>query len=224
MTPRAGAAVHRIPMLIVQATANAAHTTKDRGSGARVGRSLDARSGETLCKEALEARWRFPRCSTSVFTMTRAFHCASPANSSAQSVPFVQDSADFGANRARRAGWGVPNTSGSSLGAAPVRIESNFSNWVRGALSGKSGFVQPVAVNETAARPVVKKVNMIRRALAELMQVIVPITPEAPPPHPRFETSALSNRQYTRPPRSRRPWVVPRPARAPAPRARSAYP
>ena len=88
-----------------------------------------------------------------MFTMNRAVHRASPGNSSAEPVALVQDSVVFGVNLARSAGWGVPNTSGSSFGAAPVRIASNFSNWVRGALSGNSGLVQPAAINKTPATP-----------------------------------------------------------------------
>jgi hypothetical protein len=33
LTPRAGAAIHKIPMLTAHATTNAVHTTTDRGSG-----------------------------------------------------------------------------------------------------------------------------------------------------------------------------------------------
>jgi hypothetical protein len=35
LTPRAGAAIHKIPTLATLATANAAHTTSDLGSGVR---------------------------------------------------------------------------------------------------------------------------------------------------------------------------------------------
>jgi len=35
LTPRAGAAIHKIPTLATLAMANAAHTTSDLGSGAR---------------------------------------------------------------------------------------------------------------------------------------------------------------------------------------------
>lgn len=35
LTPRTGAAIHKIPTLATLATANAAHTTSDLGSGAR---------------------------------------------------------------------------------------------------------------------------------------------------------------------------------------------
>ena len=94
--------------------------------------------------------------------MTRAFHGASPTNSSVRPGAVVQDSVVFGANRARKAGWGVPNTSGSSLGAAPVRIASNFSNCVRGALSGNSGFVQPAKMNEQAIKVAAVKASVRR--------------------------------------------------------------
>ncbi|MEN9643110.1 MAG: hypothetical protein RIR77_2299 [Planctomycetota bacterium] len=154
--------------------------------------------------------------------MTRAFHRASPANSSAEPVALVQDSVVFGVNRARSAGWGVPNTSGSSFGAAPVRIASNFSNCVRGALSGNSGLVQPAAINNAPTAPTaptainanftgcVCRRSRMSRLLAELIGNIVPITPAAPPPRRMFGRSAESNHRCRKPPRSKPPWAAPR--------------
>ena len=154
--------------------------------------------------------------------MTRAFHRASPDNSSAEPVALVQDSVVFGVNRARNAGWGVPNTSGSSFGAAPVRIASNFSNCVRGALSGNSGLVQPVAINKTPTAPAasnatvtgcmcrMSRMSRMSRLLAELMAKMVPITAAAPPPRRMFGRSAESNHRCMKLPRSKPPWAAPR--------------
>lgn len=171
-----------------------------------------------------------------MFTMNRAFHRASPANSSAEPVALVQDSVVFGVNRARNAGWGVPNTSGSSFGAAPVRIASNFSNCVRGALSGNSGLVQPAAINKAPAALTainatfmccvcrMSRVSRISRLLAKLMGNIVPITAAAPPPRRMFGRSAESNHPCKTPPRSKPPWVAPRQGPAPEFPMNSAFP
>ena len=168
-----------------------------------------------------------------MFTMNRAFHRASPANSSAEPVALVQDSVVFGANRARSAGWGVPNTSGSSFGAAPVRIASNFSNCVRGALSGKSGLVQPAAINKAPTAPAainatftcgMCRMSRMSRLLAKLMGNIVPITPAVPPPRRMFGRSAESNHPCKKPPRSKPPWVAPRQGPAPEFPMNSAFP
>ena len=162
--------------------------------------------------------------------MNRAFHRASPANSSAEPVALVQDSVVFGVNRARNAGWGVPNTSGSSFGAAPVRIASNFSNCVRGALSGNSGLVQPVAINKAPAVLTTVKATftcrMLRmsRLLATLMGNIVPITAAAPPPSRMFGRSAESNHRCMKPPRSKPPWAAPRLEPLPESPMNSAFP
>ena len=162
--------------------------------------------------------------------MNRAFHRASPANSSAEPVALVQDSVVFGVNRARNAGWGVPNTSGSSFGAAPVRIASNFSNCVRGALSGNSGLVQPAANNKAPAALTATNATfscrMLRmsRLLAQLMGNIVPITAAAPPPRRMFGRSAESNHRCMKPPRSRTPWVAPRLEPLPESPMNSAFP
>ena len=157
-----------------------------------------------------------------MFTMTRAFHRASPANSSAEPVAVVQDSVVFGVNRARNAGWGVPNTSGSSFGAAPVRIASNFSNCVRGALSGNSGLVQPAAINKAPAALTainatfmccvcrMSRMSRMSRLLAKLIGNIVPITAAAPPPRRMFGRSAESNHRCMKPPRSKPPSAAPR--------------
>jgi hypothetical protein len=59
----------------------------------------------------------------------------------------------LGVSRARNAGWGRPNTSGSSVGVEPERRVSYRSNCVRGALSGKSGCWHP------ASPPAVSVVN-----------------------------------------------------------------
>ena len=162
--------------------------------------------------------------------MNRAFHRASPGNSSAEPVALVQDSVVFGVNRARNAGWGVPNTSGSSFGAAPVRIASNFSNWVRGALSGNSGLVQPAAINKAPTAPIAINVTFMcrmsrmSRLLAELIRNIVPITPAAPPPRRMFGRSAESNHRCMKPPRSKPPSAAPRQEPAPESLMNSASP
>ena len=180
-----------------------------------------------------------------MFTMTRAFHRASPANSSAEPVALVQDSVVFGVNRARSAGCGVPNTSGSSFGAAPVRIASNFSNCVRGALSGNSGLVQPAAINKAPTAPAasnatftgcmcrmsrmsrisrISRMPRLSRLLAALIGNIVPITPAAPPPRRMFGRSAESNHRCMKPPRSKPPSAAPRQEPAPESLMNSASP
>lgn len=162
--------------------------------------------------------------------MNRAFHRASPTNSSTDPVALVQDSVVFGVNRARSAGWGVPNTSGSSFGAAPVRIASNFSNCVRGALSGNSGLVQPAAINKTPAAPATINATFMcgmcrmGRLLTDRMANIVPITPAAPPPRRMFGRSAESNHPCMKPPRSKPPWAAPRQEPLPESPMNSAFP
>ena len=168
--------------------------------------------------------------------MTRAFHRASPAHSSAEPVALVQDSVVFGVNRARSAGWGVPNTSGSSFGAAPVRIASNFSNCVRGALSGNSGLVQPAAINKAPTAPAainatfmccvcrMSRMSRMSGLLAKLMGNIVPITTAAPPPRRMFGRSAESNHRCMKPPRSKPPWAAPRQEPLPESPMNSAFP
>ncbi len=165
--------------------------------------------------------------------MTRAFHRASPDNSSAEPVALVQDSVVFGVNRARSAGWGVPNTSGSSFGAAPVRIASNFSNCVRGALSGNSGLVQPAAINKTPTAPAASnatvtgcmcRMSRMSRLLAELMAKMVPITAAAAPPRRMFGRSAESNHRCMKPPRSKPPSAAPRQEPVPESPTNSASP
>ena len=171
--------------------------------------------------------------------MNRAFHRASPANSSAEPVALVQDSVVFGVNRARNAGWGVPNTSGSSFGAAPVRMASNFSNCVRGALSGNSGLVQPAAINKAPAALTainatfmccvcrmsrMSRMSRISRLLAKLMGNIVPITAAVPPPSRMFGRSAESNHRCMKPLRSKPPWAAPRQEPLPESPMNSAFP
>jgi hypothetical protein len=153
------------PTVPAQASPKADQTTTVRGSVGRAGEAMGC------CVRA-----------ASVVTAAGAFRRTASAKIIGRSAPGPEivallprpllavasrnvdyGSVVLGANRARSAGWGVPKTSGSSLGAAPDRMVSNFSNCVRGALSGKSGLLQPASTHPHTAAA---QADAMRRALA----------------------------------------------------------